>query len=404
MSEPAATPNPPPKNGVLQKLNSPVPLAVTTVVLAILLFFALDYLIAAFTTESTDDAFIAAHIVSVAPRIPGQVSAVYVLDNQLVHSNDLLAEIDPSDYETTLEQKQAAQKSSEANFQASIAGYKMAEVNVTAAEATANSDEATADADAATATNAEANFRRAQDLRKQDVISPQEYDQSKETADSAEANLNSARLKAAADRAKVDEAQAELQVAKAESDAVFSQTSQAKTSVDAAHLDLSYTKIFSPCDGRITRKEIEVGDYLQAGQMVLSLVPTDVWVVANFKENQLNHMKPGQPVLVEIDALVGRVFRAHVDSVQAGSGEAFSLLPPENATGNFVKVVQRVPVKIIFDDPMPADKTIGPGLSVEPTVQISSFRVPKIVTAILGLILAILAAIVFKSIVGKSKA
>ena len=109
----------------------------------------------------------------------------------------------------------------------------------------------------------------------------------------------------------------------------------------------------------------------------MSIVPTDVWVVANFKESQLKHMKPGQPALVEIDAL-GKTFRAHVDSIQAGSGAGFSLLPPENATGNYVKVVQRVPVKIIFDEPLPADHTIGPGLSVTPSVQVSDFALPRL--------------------------
>ena len=137
--------------------------------------------------------------------------------------------------------------------------------------------------------------------------------------------------------------------------------------------------------------------------MVMSLVQTDVWVVANFKENQLKDIAPGQHVIVEIDALGGRTFRAHVDSIQAGSGEAFSLLPPENATGNFVKVVQRVPVKILFDEPLPADKTIGPDLSVEPTVQISSFHVPKIVTALLAIILAIVAAFIFKTLMGRKQ-
>ena len=289
MSDPAA--NPPAKPGALQKLASPIPLAICTVVFAALLFLAQNYLIEIFTTESTDDAFIAAHIVSVAPRVPGQVSAVYVLDNQLVHSNDLLVEIDPTDYQTTLAQKEAAQKSSEATFNASVAGYQMAGVNVTAAEATAKSSQAAADADAATATNAQANFNRAKNLIRQLVISPQEFDQFKETADAAMANLASARQKAASDESKVGVARAELQAAKAESDAVFAQLNQSKTSVSAAHLDLSYTKILAPCDGRVTRKQVEVGDYLQTGQMIMSLVPTEVWVVANFKETQLKDIE-----------------------------------------------------------------------------------------------------------------
>jgi membrane fusion protein (multidrug efflux system) len=136
----------------------------------------------------------------------------------------------------------------------------------------------------------------------------------------------------------------------------------------------------------------------------MSIVPVEVWVVANFKESQLKNMKPGQPAMVEIDALGGREFHGHVDSIQAGSGAQFSLLPPENATGNFVKVIQRVPVKILFDETLPADKTIGPGLSVTPSVQTGSFRVPDFVTAIISIFLAIAAAIGFQKFLNRKPA
>jgi membrane fusion protein (multidrug efflux system) len=401
MNEDKPAPAPKSNGARLQKLNSPLFIWPAAVVLAGLLFLGLDCLISVFTTESTDDAFIAAHIVSIAPRISGQVSAVYVLDNQMVRSNDPLVEIDPADYATTLEQKQAAQHSSDSNFKAAVAGYKLMEVKVTTAGATAKESQADADAAAATATNAEANFKRAQDLVKENTISAQEFDQFKTAADKAEADFNSARQKAEADESKVDEAKAQLQAAKAESDAVFAQLNQSKTEVDSAQLNLSYAKIFAPCAGRVTSKQVEAGDYLQTGQTIMSIVPTDIWVVANFKESQLKKMKPGQKVLVAIDALGGKKFRAHVDSIQAGSGAAFSLLPPENATGNFVKVVQRVPVKILFDDVLPADKTIGPGLSVEPSVQVTSFTVPDFVTAIVAIILAFAAAVVFRFILDR---
>ena len=154
-----------------------------------------------------------------------------------------------------------------------------------------------------------------------------------------------------ADNSKISEAKAQLAATEAAVGMALAQLQQAQANVRTAQLDLSYTKIVcAGCDGRVTSKAVEPGDYVQVGQTLLSLVPTDVWVVANFKESQLKKMKPGQPALVEIDALGGRTFRAHVDSVQAGSGAAFSLLPPENATGNYVKVVQRVPVKILFDE------------------------------------------------------
>jgi membrane fusion protein (multidrug efflux system) len=159
---------------------------------------------------------------------------------------------------------------------------------------------------------------------------------------------------------------------------------------------LSYTKIFAPADGRVTRKAVEPGDYLQTGQQIMSLVPVEVWVMANFKESQLSKMRPGQPVTVEIDALGGKAFAAHVDSVQAGSGAQFSLLPPENATGNFVKVIQRVPVKIVFDEPLPADHVIGPGLSVTPSVLVSSFSISNWIVALAAILLTIATVLIFK--------
>jgi membrane fusion protein (multidrug efflux system) len=386
-----AAPAPAPKaNGKTRaRLNSPLVLVLVTFLLALLLFFGLSYFLVAMTHESTDDAFIAGHVVSIAPRIAGQVVAVHVLDNQLVHSNDLLVEIDPADFAMALAQKKAAQDSEESSYKAAIAAYELMGVKVKTAEANAQSSKADVAAAEATSTKAQADFGRAQALRKDQTISAQEFDQAKETVDKAEADLNSARQKADSDESKVNEAGAQKDTAWAEAGAVLAQFKQAGTEVDTARLNLSYTKIFAPGDGRVTRKQVEVGDYLQGGQQIMSLVPTDVWVIANFKESQLQKMRSQQSVIVQIDALGGRKFRAHLDSVQAGSGAQFSLLPPENATGNFVKVVQRVPVKIIFDESLPADHTIGPGLSVTPSVQVGSFSVPEVVTALAALILAI---------------
>jgi len=140
--------------------------------------------------------------------------------------------------------------------------------------------------------------------------------------------------------------------------------------VEQAQLDLSYTRLSAPVAGHIAHKNVAVGDYVQIGQNLMALVPNDVWVTANFKETQLDHMRAGQPVEIDIDAYPERTFRGHVDSIQAGSGAVFALLPPENATGNYVKVVQRVPVKIVLDDPSNARRLLGPGMSVVPYVRI----------------------------------
>lgn len=388
----------------LGKMNSPWFLWPAALMLAVLLFFALDFVIGALTHESTDDAFIAGHIVSVAPRIDGQVAAVHVVDNQMVHANDLLVELDPSDYAITVAQKEAAAASQDANFRTVIAAYELMRAKVVTAEASARVAAADAAAAGATAKKAQADFDRAQDLLKQKTISQQEFDAAAAASTKAQADFKSAQENVDEENSKVEEADKQLAAAFAEKDMALSQFNESQTNVAAAKLNLSYTRMVAPADGRVTRKSVEPGDYLQVGQQIMAIVPTEVWVVANFKESQLKNMRPGQPVTVEIDALGGRDFAAHVDSVQAGSGAAFSLLPPENATGNFVKVVQRVPVKILFDEPLPADHTLGPGLSVTPSVQVSSIRVPHWVAALLALGLAFLIALGFRWILNRKTA
>ena len=408
-AQPNPSPSAPPQaapekknNGeTLRKLNSPLFIWPAAIVLAIILYLGLMLLVNTLTHESTDDAFIAGHLVSIAPRIDGQVSAVHVLDNQMVHSNDLLIEIDPSDYAITVAQKQSAADSSDANVKTVIAADELMRKKVATADASERKAQADADASAASAKLAAMNFERAQSLMKDKTISQQEFDAAQEANNSAQANLVSAQQNVAEENSKVDESHSQLAAAEAEVGLVKAQWEESLTNVAAAQLNLSYTKIFAPGDGRVTRKQVEVGDYLQTGQQIMSLVPVDVWVVANFKESQLRKMQTNQPALVEIDALGGRKFRAHVDSVQAGSGAAFSLLPPENATGNFVKVIQRVPVKILFDEPLPADHTIGPGLSVTPSVQVSSFNFPDWAIALIAIVLAIASAIVFQKFLNR---
>ena len=407
MSETKSAPvNPPSDSGmgippVRKKLNSPFVLWPATIVLAAVLFFGLDYLISAFTQESTDDAFIAAHVVSVAPRISGQTLAVHVADNQLVFSNELLVEIDAAHYAALAAQKEAAAVAQEANYRAFLASEALMSNKVTTAEAAAAQAQDAVVAAEATATRAKADFQRMKELRQQNTISQQEFDAAQAAATQAEADWKAAQKNSQASVSRVDEARATLTATEAAIAMALAQWQEAQTNIASALLDLSYARIFAPAAGRVTRKAVEAGDYLQIGQQIMSIVPVEVWVVANFKESQLKDMQTNQPVTVEIDALGGKKFRAHVDSVQAGSGAQFSLLPPENATGNFVKVVQRVPVKIVFDEPLPADKVIGPGLSVTPSVQTSSWRVPDFVTAIIAIILAVAAAVIFKKISGR---
>jgi membrane fusion protein (multidrug efflux system) len=393
---------PPVTNGSrLARLNSPWFIWPATVALAGLLFFGLGYFFDVLTHESTDDAFIAAHVVSIAPRIAGQVSAVHVLDNEMVRSNEWLVEIDPADYSTTAAQKQSAADAQEANYKTVLAALDLMAVKVATAQATADQSKADADAAEATDARAQADFQRNQELRRQNTISAQEFDAAQAGVREADANLAAAKQKAVADASRINEAKATRTATEASVAMALAMFRQTQTAVQSAQLDLSYTKIFAPCDGRVTRKAVEPGNYVQVGQQLMSIVPADIWVIANFKESQLRKMKPGQPVSVEIDALGGKKFRAHVDSVQAGSGAAFSLLPPENATGNYVKVVQRVPVKILFDEALPADHTIGPGLSVTPNVRISRFEMPDWAIGLAALVLAFIAGSVFRFVLNR---
>src|ERR1035438_2609988 len=398
----SSSPPPPPavNPALLAKLNSPLFIWPATVMLAALLFFGLGYLFDVLTHESTDDAFIAAHVVSIAPRISGQVAAVHVLDNEMVRSNELLVEIDPADYSTVAAQKQSSADAAEANYKTMLAALDLMTVKVATAEATADQSKADIAAAEATDAHAQADFQRNGELRKQNTISAQEFDAAQAAVKEADANLVAARQKAVADASRINEAKATQTATEASVGMALALFRQAQTAVQLAQLDLSYTKIFAPCDGRVTRKAVEPGNYVQVGQQLMSIVPADIWVVANFKESQLKKMKPGQPALVEIDAL-GKSLRAHVDSIQAGSGAAFSLLPPENATGNYVKVVQRVPVKILFDEPLPADHVIGPGLSVTPDVRVSSFSLPDWAIALLALILTGVAVAVFRFVLNR---
>ena len=396
------TPAAPLKNGQGRSaFHSPAFAGLAALGLAVLLYFVIAYVADLFTHESTDDAFIAGHIVSVAPRISGQVSAVYVVDNQMVRSNDLLVEIDPADGALMVAQKLAGADSQNANYRTMLAAYRLTQSKVATAEAAARKSQADAVAAASTAGITLTNFTRMQELLKEKTVSQQEFDTAQAAYAKADADYKSAQETVEEDTSRVEEADRTAEAAREEAGMAMAQWMESQTNIALARLNLSYTKVYAPADGRVTRKAVETGDYLQAGQQILSLVPGEVWVVANFKESQLKKMQTNQPVLVAIDALGGREFKAHVDSVQAGSGAQFSLLPPENATGNYVKVVQRVPVKIVFDEPLPADHVIGPGLSVTPSVTVSAFIFPAWASAFIAIVMAGIIVVIFLAVAGR---
>jgi membrane fusion protein (multidrug efflux system) len=324
--------------------------------------------------ESTDDAFIAAHTIEVAPKIAGKVDSVSVKDNQLVKKGDLLVQIDPRDYDAQLDQKQASLESAKAEATSAQAAVDQQIANVRSLQATLEEDRADQQASQAQSDQTSDDLRREQNLYDTHVVSIQDLIHSQVANRAAQANLESAKKKAAAGEAQVAEGQAEVRTFQALVDYVLAQEKQNGASVESAKLNDSYTKVYASETGRITHKSVEPGDYVQVGQSLMALVPSEIYVTANFKENQLRLMRPGQPVEIEVDALGGRKFEGHVDSIQMGSGAAFSLLPPENATGNYVKVVQRIPVKILFDQSLDVGLPLGPGESVVPTIKVQDFH------------------------------
>lgn len=353
-------------------------LVVGFLVLAALLFFGGRMFVTSMTRESTDDAFIDAHIVSVASQAAGRVQAVHVVDNQLVRQGDLLVEIDPRDYEVKAAQKRASVATSAASHKTVEASFALIQARLQTAEASARQMQAEAEASKAVSERAQADLKRARELRDRNVVSAQEFDTTTAATTAANSNYEAARQKAAAEVSKVAEVLAQVEAAKTLIGSADAQLAQSKTDLQAAEIDLSYTRIVAPHDGRVTRKMVEPGGYVQLGQTILAIVPPEMWVTANFKETQLAGLRVGQRAEIEISAFQEE-YPGHIESIQSGSGARFSLLPPENAVGNYVKVVQRVPVKIVFDQPIGTNRVAGPGMSAVPRVVISDFSLSPLV-------------------------
>jgi membrane fusion protein, multidrug efflux system len=303
--------------------------------------------------ESTDDAFIDGRPVLVSPQVTGNITSVNVTDNQIVKSGDLLATIDPRNYKAAVDQAAGMVRQNEAmlkNIDAQIAAQK-SQVEQASQQMT--------EADAAL------KFAKDENTRYQDLV--QKGAGTVQRAQQASSDLNGKQAAFDAATAAKVSAERQIDVLNAQKVGAAAQLDQAKAQKDRADADLQRTELRATADGRVTKLTAAVGALAAPGQSIMIVVPLEVWVTANFKESQLALMQVGQPVDIKIDAF-GKSFPGHVNSVQAGSGTAFSLLPAENATGNYVKVVQRVPVKITFDQR--PDVELGPGMSVVPTVTV----------------------------------
>lgn len=311
---------------------------------------------------STDDAAIDGRTVLLSPKVQGYIKSIAVQDNQVVKAGDLLMEIDPTDYEIKVKRAQATLAA--ANYAANNAQNNSAKTAVTepAAIDAANSQVVSAQADWEKAL---ADRQRMETLLAVGACSQQQFDQAAATEKSLRGVLDHMR----ATLASANSAPNAIAAAQNTVEQLQSQVQQAQTDLEQAEHDLANTKIFAPMDGRIAKRSVEVGSYVEAGTQLGSLVGSELWVTANFKENQLADMRPGDTVDIEVDAFPNIKLHGRLDSFQAGTGAHFSLFPAENATGNFVKTVQRVPVKITFDQ-LSEDimALLGPGMSVVPVV------------------------------------
>jgi membrane fusion protein (multidrug efflux system) len=304
--------------------------------------------------ETTDDAFVDSYTTQVAPRVGGQVTQLLFTDNQHVLAGQILLLIDPADYQAKLDQVKAQQASAEATVQQ--------------AEAQVLVQQAGVDQAAANIRVAESDLLQArQDYERFQAITSGAV--SRQQVEAATATFHAAQAKLEANRQMVSGAQAQVHAAQAQVLAARASLQQAAANTRAAALQLSYATIVAPVAGIVTHRTVSVGNYVNPGQALFALVQDDRWVTANFKETQLADIHPGQAVELTIDA-ASTTFHGKVDSFQAGTGTAFSVLPAENATGNYVKIVQRVPVKIVFDDPRLKDFPLAPGMSVTPSVRV----------------------------------
>ena len=335
----------------------PIGLAAIGVVLLLLIGGATLWWLDARNYESTDDAFIDARIVRIAPQIAGQIAHVYVEDNQLVQPGQLLLDIDSADARTRVDQAVAQEMQAESQI-------RQARSQISALEASRQQALSSASAVQAQAQNAARDLARYRQLAQ---LNAQAVDQ--QQLDQAEANARNTAAQAAAALKQAQNFAAQRGGSEAQVNASQAQVQALKAQVDEARITLGRTRIYAPVAGHIAQRTAAVGNFVQPGQQMMTIVPLQIWVTANFKETQLATMRVGQPVDIEVDACPNAAIRGRIDSIQRGAGQAFGLLPPENATGNYIKVVQRVPVKIALEN-VPSDCPLGPGMSVVPTIKV----------------------------------
>jgi membrane fusion protein (multidrug efflux system) len=363
------------------------------VVVVLLALIAIFFYWRSTYTEDTDDAQVDGNLYQVSARVSGQVVHVDVEEQQLVHAGDPIAEIDPKDYQVAMEQAQASLAAAQAQYEQAKVNVPITsvsvetslstsgsdvlggEASVSQSEAQAQASRARVQAAKATALKSQLDVDRYTPLVAKDVISKQQYDAAvaQATADQAALDEAERNVKAQQDNVRMMQQRLASSQSQEQQNRANGPKQVAQAKVDQAQLNMSYTKVVAPIDGIVSKKSVAVGENLSVGQSLMTIVPlTDLWVTANFKETQLKQMKTGQEVKLEVDALGGRKFTGRVQQIGGATGSSLSLFPPENATGNYVKVVQRIPVRINFTnlDKENKDLALRIGMSVTPTVTV----------------------------------
>lgn len=349
-------------NKTKQFLNHLIPNRYARIGLAAFLFITLVFCYYLTTYISTDDAYIEGHITPISSKIPGYVQNVYVQDNQIVKQGDLLMQIDPIDYEIQLAKAKANLEAITAQHKIALNNFKRALISV---PSNLSSAEAAHQSALAAYEDAVIVLKRTEELFKTATKTQKDLDDATKGEKVSKAQLDEAKAKLKAS----SPVQQELAASEANVEQLNAQVKQAEADLSQASTNLENTKIYAPQDGKITNKQVEIGAYLQPGQSTLSLVGNDFWVTANFKETQLAQIAIGASVEISIDAFPDLTLSGKVESIQAGTGSRLSLFPAQNATGNFVKVVQRIPVKIVFDKPIDTKLCLAAGMSVIPKVK-----------------------------------
>jgi len=333
---------------------------------ALTLFFYLRY---KSTHITTDNAYVEGSIHVVASKVSGTVSAIHVKDNQYVKKGELLLEIEPSDYEVKVKEAEAGLNAEKEKLKEINARIEAAIRQLDEAKARYEAQKANLALQKANLSQAELDLKRAEGLFKKEAISKAQYDRAKTAYEVALAQVKAQEELVRQALSAIEAQSALLKQAESLRPLQMANIKQKEALLESARIRHSYTKIYSPSDGYITKKSVEIGNQIREGQPLMAVVPLEnVWIVANYKETQLSKVRPGQRVKIKVDTYPGRVFWGRVESIMAGTGAVFSLFPPENATGNYVKVVQRIPVKIILEGNTDPEHILRVGMSVVTTI------------------------------------